>query len=147
MTESITPERTATQPQYSHPPRNVAVGQASSGYRVAAGIVAIVLSFVLSFDAAVSFSAGNVLPALVISLASLGNLASGIVILVLHSQRAGNGPNIVLGMAIFGILAGLIGAVTPVVGVMLGMLIFGSAVVILWAISASVARDKQSLSV
>ena len=143
MTESITPERTAPQPQNSQPPQNVAVEPASSGHRVAAGIVAIVLSFVLSFDAVLNLSAGNVVPALVISLASLGNLASGIVILVLHRQRSGNGPKIVLGMAIFGILAGLLGAVTPIVGAFMGMLAFAAAIVILWAISSSIAKDKS----
>lgn len=156
MTENIAPERTAEHQPVQHQPavHHVAPREwpqaaaqlpASSGYRVTAGILAIVLSFVLSFDALISLGTENLWAALAISLASLGNLASGIVILVLHRQRLGNGPNIVIGMALFGILAGLFGAVVPNAGPFVGMVVFAFAIVILWATSASVARDKKSV--
>ena len=147
MTENIAPEHTAQhQPVLQHPvPHHVAPLAASSGYRVTAGILAIALSFALSFDALICISTGNPWAGLALALASLGNLASGIVILVLHRQRLGNGPNIVIGMALFGILAGLFGAVVPNAGPFVGMVVFAFAIVILWATSASVARDKKSV--
>jgi hypothetical protein len=140
LTSSITHQPVQQQPQHHGAPGQL---PASSGYRVTAGILAIVLSFVLSFGALVSLSGEAPWAAMVLSLASLGNLVAGIVILILHRQRLGIGPNVVLGMAIFGIVAGLIGAVVPIAGPTLGMVIFALAIVILWATSASVAREKQ----
>jgi hypothetical protein len=119
---------------------------ASSGYRVTAGIVAIVFSFVLSAQFFVALAGGGAPIALLISLASLGNLVSGIVILVLHNQRLGNAPKVVLGMALFGIVATLLGAFVPVYGPMVAVVGFLLAIVILEATSRGMTREKQTVS-
>lgn len=154
MTENFTPERSAkhaAQPSEEAAPANrqpAAAAQAgplaqSSTHRITAGIVAILLSCVLGADALIQLAASSPLVALVLALASLGNLGAGIMILVLHTQRLGVAPTLSLVMAIVGIAAGLLGVGTPFYGPSLAVVAFVLSILVVHFTSAGILKDKQ----
>ena len=90
-------------PQWSQP---VAPKPKSSGFRVAAGIVGIVLGFVLLLACGVGFRA-NAVAGLLLLIAALGNIASGIVLLAMQRGKTRGAPITAISFAGFALLAGL----------------------------------------
>lgn len=115
----------------------------SSTYRITAGIVAILLSCVLGIDALIQLAANSPIVALVLALASLGNLGAGIMILVLHTQRLGAGPTLNLVMAVVGIAAGLLGAGAPIYGPSLAVVAFALSILVVHFTSVGIVKDRQ----
>lgn len=90
-------------PQWSQP---VAPKPKSSGFRVAAGIIGIVLGFVLLLACGVGFRA-NAVAGLLLLIAALGNIASGIVLLAMQRGKTRGAPITAISFAGFALLAGL----------------------------------------
>jgi hypothetical protein len=78
----------------------------SSGFRVAAGIVGIVLGFVLLLASGAGFHA-NAIAGLLLLIAALGNIAAGIVLLAMQRGKTRGAPITSISFAGFALLASL----------------------------------------
>jgi uncharacterized membrane protein len=102
------------QPQYAQPPQQYAPQWSqpvppkpkSSGFRVAAGIVGIVLGFILLLACGIGFRA-NAVAGLLLLIAALGNIASGIVLLAMQRGETRGAPITAISFAGFALLAAL----------------------------------------
>ncbi|QOD06146.1 hypothetical protein [Pseudarthrobacter sp. BIM B-2242] len=103
------------QPQYApYPPQQyaqqwsqpVAPKPKASGFRVAAGIVGIVLGFILLLASGVGFGA-NVIAGLLLLIAALGNIAAGIVLLAMQRGKTRGAPITAISFAGFALLAAI----------------------------------------
>lgn len=107
------------QPQYSHPQFDQAPPQhapqwyqgaskpRSSGLRVGAGIVGIVLGAVLLLASMAGF-ASNAIAGLLLLVAALGNITTGIVLLASQRERTHGAPITSISFAGFALLAALL---------------------------------------
>lgn len=103
------------QPQYApYPPQQSAPqwGQTppkpkSSGYRLAAGIVGIVLGFFLLMGSSVGFAANSIC-GLLLLLAGLGNITAGIVLLAMQRGTTRGAPITTITFAGFALLTALL---------------------------------------
>lgn len=140
------------QSQYSHPPYGPATPQyasqwyqaapesKSSGLRVAAGIVSIVLGAFLLFASMAGF-ASNVIAGLLLLVAALGSITTGIVLLASHRSRTRGAPITTISFAGFALLAALLAV--PFLGgavLFLGVLLAAPVVILL---SLGLAREKN----
>ncbi|MFF1880165.1 hypothetical protein ACFVVC_01685 [Pseudarthrobacter sp. NPDC058196] len=111
------------QPQYApYPPQQYAPQWAppsakpkSSGFRVAAGIVGIVLGFFTLIEAGPGFG-HNAFIALLLLIAALGNITSGILLLVTQRGRTRGAPITAISFAGFALLASLMAIAVPYYG-------------------------------
>lgn len=102
------------QPQYApYPPQQfapqwspAALKPRSSGFRLAAGIVGIVLGFVLLLASGAGFHA-NAIAGLLLLIAALGNIAAGIVLLAMQRGNTRGAPITSISFAGFALLAAL----------------------------------------
>jgi hypothetical protein len=116
----------------------------SSGYRVAAGIIAIVLGFWLFIPAIAGFK-GFVFMGFLLLIAATGNLASGIVLLAKQRGRQQGAPVTVLSFAGFALLLALIGLAIPYFGATLFVFTFLLSVPLLIVLGLGLAREKRGL--
>lgn len=140
------------QSRYSHPPYGQATPQyasqwyqtaphsKSSGLRVAAGIVSIVLGAFLLFASMAGF-ATNAIAGLLLLVAALGSITTGIVLLASQRSRTRGAPITTITFAGFALLAALL-AVPFLGGAVLffGVLLAAPVVILL---SLGLAREKN----
>lgn len=112
------------QPQYSpYPPPQYPPqwGQAapakpkSSGFRIASGIISIVLGFFLLLEAGPGFG-HNAFIALLLLIAALGNISGGIVLLVMQRGRTSGAPITSISFAGVALLVSLMATAVPYYG-------------------------------
>lgn len=89
-------------PQWGQPPR-----PKSSGYRLAAGIVGIVLGFFILLAPGPGFS-GNVIAGFLLLVAATGNITAGIVLLAMQRGTTRGAPITSISFAGFGLLTALL---------------------------------------
>ena len=140
------------QPQpgtYFQPPGYwVPVGPAmpkSSGYRVAAGIVEIVLGLWLFFPAVLGFRDSWEVLGFLFLVAALGNLIGGIVLLVKHRDRAPAVPVTSLTFAGLAALLVFVALIADFYGAGLATLTFPVVAPVLIVMSLGLAREKRGL--
>ncbi|TQJ58055.1 hypothetical protein FBY30_0265 [Arthrobacter sp. SLBN-83] len=140
------------QPEYSHSPHGQAPLQyasqwypaapqsKSSGLRVSAGIVDIVLGAFLLFASMAGF-ASNAIAGLLLLVAALGNVTTGIVLLASQRSRTRGAPITTISFAGFALLVALL-AVPFLGGAVLffGVLLAAPVVILL---SLGLAREKN----
>jgi MFS family permease len=124
----------------------------SSGYRIASGIIAIVLGCFLFLPAIalIAYASSYLYPAagaiaILALVAALGNLTSGIVLLAKHRGRRRAAPVAVLSIAAFPVLLGLAGFLD---GVSYAILLIISAVLsipLFIIMGIGLAREKRGL--
>ena len=130
---------------YAHTPPFWQPGAKSSGFQVAAGIVSIVFGTMLILPAVAGFrSSGIALLALVILLAALGNMASGILLLANQRNRARWAPVTSMSTAGFALLLGFIGLSVDYYGGALLVISVLLAVPVLILLGIGLAREKRS---
>lgn len=116
----------------------------SSGFRVAAGIVGIVLGTWLFIPSIAGFSEGSAaFMAFLILVAALGNITAGIVLLANQRGRSQGSPITSLSFAGFALLLGFIGLVVEYYGaaLLVTTLLLASPVLIVMGIGLS--REKR----
>ncbi|HEX9227667.1 MAG TPA: hypothetical protein VF885_13600 [Arthrobacter sp.] len=122
----------------------------SSGYRVASGILAVALggfllliSSVLAYQAFTYGLVGGVLVAVLTIAAGLGNLISGIVLLVQHRSRRGSAPKAVLAFAALPLLPALISIIGEVGAPILSVVSVVLAVPLFVVMGIGLAKEKR----
>ena len=143
------------QPQGSHPQQGsyyqqpgqwVPAGPAlprSSGQRVAAGIVEIVLGLWLFFPAILGFGVNLAVLGILFLIASLGNIVAGIVLLVRHRDRAPAAPVTSLTFAGLAVLLIFISLLIDFYGAGLAVLILPVAIPVLIIMGIGLAKEKR----
>ncbi|HET6268807.1 MAG TPA: hypothetical protein VFE00_01890 [Arthrobacter sp.] len=143
------------QTQYApYPPQFVPAGHRSpagpprpksSGFRVASGIIGIVLGSWLLVPSIAGFesSGGVVFTAFLILLSALGNVTAGIVLLANQRGRLRGSPVTSLSFAGFALLVGLIGLAVPFYGpaLFVSTLLLAAPVLIIMGLGLS--REKR----
>lgn len=140
------------QPQYApYPPQHYAPQWAaaapaktkSSGYRVAAGIIGIVLGFFMLIEAGPGFG-HNAFIALLLLIAALGNLSAGIVLLTMQRGRTRGAPITAISFAGFALLSSLMAISVPYYGgaPFIIDLVLATPLIVLMAIGLS--RETQA---
>lgn len=146
------PVANGQQPQYQHPQYGQAPLQyasewylpgpepKSSGLRIAAGIVGIVLGTLLLFSALAGFT-HNVIAGFLLLVAALGNVTTGIVLLASQRSRNRGAPITCLSFAGFALLTALLAV--PFLGgaVLFFAVLLATPVVIL--LGLGLAREKN----
>jgi hypothetical protein len=122
-------------------------GPKSSGYRVAAGIVGIVLGFWLLIPAIAGFqrTGGTVFMAFLVLVAALGNITAGIILLANQRGRRQGPPATSLSFAGLAILFAVLGLAFPYLGVPLFVSSLFLAAPILVVMGIGLAKEKQGL--
>lgn len=134
------PQYGQASPQYApqwYPP---APQPKSSGFRVAAGIVGIVLGVVLLFGAMAGFGS-NSIAGLLLLVAAVGNVTTGIVLLASQRGRTRGAPITSISFAGFALLAALL-AVPFIGGAVLFFVVLLAAPVII-LLGLGLAREKS----
>lgn len=139
------------QPQYApYPPQQptpqwapAAAKPTSSGFRVAAGIVGIVLGFILLLASGAGFGA-NSIAGLLLLIAALGNITSGIVLLTMQRGKTRGAPITSISFAGFALLAALMAV--PFIGgaVLLFAVIMATPVLVVMGMGLS--REMRAAS-
>jgi hypothetical protein len=139
------------QPQYApYPPQQptpqwapAAAKPTSSGFRVAAGIVGIVLGFILLLASGAGFGA-NSIAGLLLLIAALGNITSGIVLLTMQRGKTRGAPITSISFAGFALLAALMAV--PFIGgaVLLFAVILATPVLVVMGMGLS--REMRAAS-
>lgn len=134
------------QPQYTpYPPQQFAPqwGQApakpkSSGFRIAAGIVGVVLGLFLLLESGPGFRY-DAFVALLFLIAALGNITSGILLLVMQSGQGRGAPITAISFAGFALLASLVSTSVPYYGAapLLIDIILATPVIVLMSLGLS----------
>lgn len=116
----------------------------SSGYRVAAGIVGIVLGTWLFIPSIAGFSEGGVgFMSLLILVAALGNITAGIVLLANQRNRNQGPPITSLSFAGLALLLGIIGLAVTYFGVALLVTTLLLAAPVLIVLGLGLSREKR----
>lgn len=144
-------------PQYApYPPQQYApAGQwpqagpprpKSSGYRVAAGIVEIVLGVWLILPSIAGFGLGGgaAFMGFLALVAALGNIAAGIVLLAHQRNRTQGAPVTSLSFAGLALLLGLIGLSVPYIGGALFVFALVLATPVLIVMGLGLAKEKRT---
>ncbi|MDQ0664544.1 phosphoglycerol transferase MdoB-like AlkP superfamily enzyme [Arthrobacter ulcerisalmonis] len=145
------------QPQYSpYPPPQYPPqwGQAalakpkSSGFRIASGIISIVLGFFLLLEAGPGFG-HNAFIALLLLIAALGNISGGIVLLVMQRGRTSGAPITSISFAGFALLVSLMATAVPYYGAAPFVidLLLATPVLVVMGIGLSRETNAESLAV
>jgi hypothetical protein len=143
------------QPQYTpYPPQQYAAPQwqptqksKSSGFRVASGIIGIVLGTWLLVPSIAGFASGSstAFMAFLILVAALGNITAGIVLLANQRGRTRGAPITSLSLAGFALLLGFIGLWVEYFGaaLLVSTLLLAAPVLIVMGIGLS--REKRGV--
>lgn len=116
----------------------------SSGFRVAAGIVGIVLGTWLFIPSIAGFSEGSAtFMAFLILVAALGNITAGIVLLANQRGRSQGSPITSLSFAGFALLLGFIGLVVDYYGAALLVTTLILAAPVLIVLGIGLSREKR----
>jgi hypothetical protein len=140
--------------QQPYPPQQYTVPQwqlaapakaKSSGYRVAAGIVEIVLGTWLLIPSIAGFSNGSstAFMAFLVLVAALGNIAAGIVLLANQRGRGQGSPITSLSFAGFALFLGLIGLAVTYFGAALFVSALLLATPVLIVMGIGLSREKR----
>lgn len=129
---------------YAHTPPFGLPGAKSSGFRVAAGIVSIVFGTLLLLPAiAGARSSGIAFMALLILLAALGNITSGILLLAHQRHRTKWAPVTSISTAGFALLLGFIGLTIDYYGGALLVISMLLAAPVLILLGIGLARENR----
>lgn len=134
------PQYGQVSPQYSPQWHPAAREPKSSGFRVAAGIVGIVLGAVLLFGSMAGFGS-NAIAGLLLLVAALGNVTTGTVLLASQRGRTPGAPITSISFAGFALLAALL-AVPFIGGAVLFFVVLLAAPVII-LLGLGLAREKS----
>ena len=153
---SYPPQGYAVPGPYAQPPQHGAyyqqpgqwvpaapTGPKSSGSRVAAGIVQIVLAIWLFFPTMVGFSTGLPFMGVLYLIAFLGNLVAGILLLIKHRGRAPALPVTTLTFAGYAALLSFIAAMSSFYGVVMPLMTLPLAIPALIIMGIGLAKEKR----
>jgi hypothetical protein len=118
----------------------------ASGYRIASGIVGIVLGFWLFIPSIAGFNhdSGTVFLAFLILIAALGNITAGIVLLAYQRGRSQGAPITSLSFAGFALLLGFIGLAVPYFGAALFVTTLILAAPVLIVMGLGLAKERRT---
>lgn len=130
--------------QYAPAPWAAGPKPKSSGYRVAAGIVGIVLGIWLLIPSISGFEeSGEGLMSFVLLVAALGNVTAGIILLATQRSRYQGPPITSLSFAGLALLLGVIGLAVPYFGITLLFFTLLLAVPVLVVMGIGLSREKR----
>lgn len=131
---------------HPHAPPFGQPGAKSSGFRVAAGIVSIVFGTLLLIPAVAGLrSGGTAFMALLILIAALGNITSGILLLANQRSRTSWAPVTSMSAACIALILGLAGLTIDYYGVTLLLISLLLAVPVLLLLAIGIARDRRTV--